>query len=86
MFGSKNVGSKKIGGPRTFWVQKNFGPKNVAFKKNMALAWKLYFSGRMAGWQDGRMAGRTTAIIRLLSPAGAWAWAELGKKLSLSAI
>ena len=46
---------------------------------SLALAWKLYFSGWwMAGWLAG-----LTVIIMLLSPAGAWALAELGKiKLS----
>ena len=30
------------------------------------------------GWMAGWLAG-LTVIIMLLSPAGAWAWAELGK-------
>ena len=35
-------------------------------------------AGWLAGWLDGWMAGWPTVIIMLLSPAGAWAWAELG--------
>ena len=35
---------------------------------SLALAWKLYFFGWLAG---------LTVIIMLLSPAGAWAWLSL---------
>ena len=38
----------------------------------MALDWKLYFSGWLAGWP--------TVIIMLFNPAGAWA--ELGKMMT----